>query len=79
VSDFGGRAVRAVIDRTIVDDAEADALAKQIVGERSLGQFRVEQELRQGACACVLFNEYGYVERFAELLDEVDLPPTLHG
>lgn len=36
VSDFGGGAVGAVIDRAIVDDAKTDAFAEQIVGEGSL-------------------------------------------
>lgn len=79
VSDFGGRAMRPVIDRTVIDDAKADAFAKQIVSERSFGRLRVEQELCQGSCTCVLFHEYGHIEGFAEFLDEIDFAPALHG
>ena len=79
MADFGGRAMRPVIDRTVIDDAKADAFAKQIVSERPLGQLRVEQELCQGSCTCVLFNEYGHIKGFAEFLDEVDFAPALHG
>ena len=79
VSDFGGGAVGTVIDRAIVDDAKTDAFAEQIVGEGSFGQFRIEQELCQGACACILLYKHRYVEGFAEFLDEIDFAPALHG
>lgn len=79
VSDFRGGAVLAVVDGAVVDDSEADAFAKQIVGEGTFRQFRIEQELRQRASAGVLFDEHGDAECVAEFVDEVDLPPALHG
>lgn len=79
VSDFRGGAVLAVVDGAVVDDSEADAFAKQIVGEGTFRQFRIEQELRQRAGAGVLFDEHGDAECVAEFVDEVDLPPALHG
>ena len=77
--DFGCGAVRTVEDSTVVDQPQSDAFTQQIIGERAFGQLGVEQELRQCTGSCILLHEYRHVEGRAEFVDEVDLPPALHG
>ena len=80
VADFGGGTEEAVDEATVVDDAEAHAFADQIIGEVAVGVHRRGEEIMcEGSGAGVLFDEHRHAESGDEFVDEVDLPPALHG
>lgn len=75
---FGGRSEGAVDDVAVVDHAEADAFADEVVGEVLGGDGGIEQVLGHRAGAGVLLHEHGDGERVAEFVDEVDFLPSAH-
>ena len=78
MADFGGRSEGAVDDVAVVDHAEADAFADEVVGEVLGGDGGIEQVLGHRAGAGVLLHEHGDGERVAEFVDEVDFLPSAH-
>ena len=78
MADFGGRAERAVDHGPVVDHAEADAFAEQVVGEVLVARLWVEEVLGQGAGPRVLLDDHRDAERVLELGFEIDFAPLPH-
>ena len=78
MADFGGRAERAVDYGPVVDHAEADAFAEQIVGEVLVAWLWVEEVLGQGAGTCILLDDHRDAERVLEFGFEIDFAPLPH-
>ncbi len=79
VADFRRRALVSIDDASMVDDAQANAFAEQIIGEVVGFGLRVEQIFRKGSGARILLDERGDAERMGEFVKQIDRPPSLHG